>query len=72
LELRVDLLSSLDISYVKEQVSLLKAHTTLPIIFTLRSSDQGGKFDGSPEEAQNLLGMFQSREKGKERRRKGG
>eukprot|EP01127_Copromyxa_protea_P024569 TRINITY_DN974_c0_g1_i3.p3 TRINITY_DN974_c0_g1~~TRINITY_DN974_c0_g1_i3.p3 ORF type:complete len:389 (+),score=129.08 TRINITY_DN974_c0_g1_i3:2575-3741(+) len=55
IELRVDLLACRSVAYVKEQVSLLKAYTSLPIIYTLRTSEQGGAFNGSEEEAYSLL-----------------
>ncbi|KAJ3324463.1 3-dehydroquinate dehydratase (3-dehydroquinase) [Boothiomyces sp. JEL0866] len=44
LELRVDLLEQTDIDTVCENVAVLKAHTSLPIIFTVRTAGQGGKF----------------------------
>ncbi|KAL5339860.1 Shikimate dehydrogenase [Aspergillus crustosus] len=53
-ELRVDLLkdpSSEDIpsvEYVVEQLSFLRSRTTLPVIFTIRTKSQGGRF---PDEA---------------------
>lgn len=43
-ELRVDLLESYDLSFVAEQVGLLRNHTEIPIIFTIRTVSQGGKF----------------------------
>ncbi|KAJ5966270.1 hypothetical protein N7481_012984 [Penicillium waksmanii] len=65
-ELRVDLLSppgnevgdvnlpSLD--YVKEQVEALQAMSSLPILFTIRTKSQGGKFpDDASKEALDLI-----------------
>eukprot|EP01117_Protostelium_nocturnum_P012724 TRINITY_DN4699_c0_g1_i1.p1 TRINITY_DN4699_c0_g1~~TRINITY_DN4699_c0_g1_i1.p1 ORF type:complete len:1525 (-),score=579.22 TRINITY_DN4699_c0_g1_i1:81-4655(-) len=49
-ELRVDLLKSREPEFVKEQVARLQSLTLLPIIFTVRSIHQGGKFEGKPEE----------------------
>ena len=50
-ELRVDLLQDPNTSngipskeFVVEQISLLRSATSLPLIFTLRSQEQGGKF----------------------------
>ncbi|KAH3661394.1 hypothetical protein OGAPHI_006801 [Ogataea philodendri] len=43
-ELRVDLLKSYDTTFVSEQVGLLRNHTSIPIVFTLRTKAQGGKF----------------------------
>ncbi|QPG76457.1 3-dehydroquinate dehydratase (3-dehydroquinase) [Brettanomyces nanus] len=43
-ELRVDLLKFQDPEFVSEQISLLRLYTELPIIFTLRTQGQGGKF----------------------------
>lgn len=55
IELRVDLLSSHEVDFVKEQVSLLRRKTTLPIIFTVRSKGQGGGFTGSVQQMFDLL-----------------
>ena len=44
LELRVDLLESQDPYFVRNQVALLRRHTKMPIVFTVRSDGQGGKF----------------------------
>eukprot|EP01134_Creolimax_fragrantissima_P004938 CFRG4938T1 len=54
-ELRVDLLNDYSEDNVKEQVSLLRRHTSLPIVFTVRSKTQGGKFVGSEAEMFSLL-----------------
>lgn len=43
-ELRVDLLDSYDLGFVAEQIGLLRNHTEIPIIFTIRTQSQGGKF----------------------------
>lgn len=43
-ELRVDLLKSWTKTFVSAQVGILRSRTTLPIIFTVRSQSQGGKF----------------------------
>lgn len=51
-ELRVDLLKSWDSDFVSKQVSLLRNHTTLPIIFTLRTKSQGGQF---PDDAHDQI-----------------
>jgi pentafunctional AROM polypeptide len=54
-EIRVDLLSSYDSEFVAEQVALLRNHTQTPIIFTLRTKSQGGKFpDGDHEKIAEL------------------
>lgn len=54
-ELRVDLLKSWDLEFVSKQLSLLRIHTDLPIIFTLRTVSQGGKFpDGDHEKIKVL------------------
>ncbi|KAK9462144.1 EPSP synthase-domain-containing protein [Lipomyces oligophaga] len=50
LELRVDLLqpapydSSPSIAYVQEQIGLIRKYTDIPIIFTVRTVTQGGRF----------------------------
>ncbi|KAI0484022.1 Pentafunctional AroM protein [Xylariaceae sp. FL0804] len=48
-ELRVDLLDDLSPESVGHQVSLLRSAATLPIIFTLRSKAQGGRFEYKSE-----------------------
>ncbi|KAI9203014.1 EPSP synthase-domain-containing protein [Polychytrium aggregatum] len=54
LELRVDLLASVDVDSVAREVALLRRHSTLPIIFTVRTQSQGGKYDDG-----NVEGMFE-------------
>lgn len=52
LELRVDLLKSFtDLAFVASQVALLRSLSTLPIIFTVRSQEQGGSFPDGQEAA---------------------
>lgn len=54
-ELRVDLLENYNEEFVAEQVGLLRNHTNLPIIFTIRTQSQGGKFpDNEVEKIQKL------------------
>ena len=64
LELRVDLLHSLDdngasipsLDYVQQQVSALRRITSLPIVYTVRTKSQGGAFpDEAVAEAIELL-----------------
>lgn len=43
-ELRIDLLDKQDLESVTEQVSILRQIADLPVIFTVRSIEQGGKF----------------------------
>eukprot|EP01116_Phalansterium_solitarium_P017376 TRINITY_DN4263_c0_g1_i1.p1 TRINITY_DN4263_c0_g1~~TRINITY_DN4263_c0_g1_i1.p1 ORF type:complete len:1532 (-),score=617.73 TRINITY_DN4263_c0_g1_i1:193-4788(-) len=54
-ELRVDLLESDDHDFIKEQVCVLRRHTSLPIIYTLRSKTQGGAFSGDEQAYLSLL-----------------
>ncbi|CCG82719.1 Pentafunctional AROM polypeptide [Taphrina deformans PYCC 5710] len=54
-ELRVDLLRENNedypsIAYVSEQIAILRDHSDLPIIFTIRSRDQGGRFPNKRED----------------------
>ncbi|KAJ3289242.1 3-dehydroquinate dehydratase (3-dehydroquinase) [Borealophlyctis nickersoniae] len=44
LELRVDLLASTEEEEVGKQVALLRRHSDLPIVYTVRTKGQGGKF----------------------------
>jgi pentafunctional AROM polypeptide len=55
IELRVDLLASVNAMYVKEQVAILRKCTDKPIIFTVRTKVQGGNFEGSNSEMMSLL-----------------
>ncbi|KAI4287661.1 MAG: hypothetical protein L6R35_003077, partial [Caloplaca aegaea] len=63
IELRVDLLEepqgkgkSPSVDFVAQQVSILRATTSLPIIFTVRTQSQGGKMpDDAHQDIQNLL-----------------
>ncbi|KAI8899320.1 EPSP synthase-domain-containing protein [Globomyces pollinis-pini] len=55
-ELRADLLESHDIEFVRTQVHILRQLTAIPIVFTVRSESQGGKFpDDQPEAMIKLL-----------------
>ncbi|KAL6715169.1 3-dehydroquinate dehydratase (3-dehydroquinase) [Lecanora helva] len=62
IELRVDLLEdpaqpgkTSSIEYVANQLAILHGSTDLPIVFTVRTESQGGKFpDGAHDEAFNL------------------
>ncbi|XDT23296.1 Dehydroquinase class I active site [Nakaseomyces glabratus] len=56
-EVRVDHLSNMDEDFVSKQISILRASTDgLPIIFTVRTKKQGGKFpDEDYETLQKLL-----------------
>ena len=64
-ELRVDLLQSPETSsqippsdYVVNQLSCLRSATELPIVFTIRTQSQGGKFpDSAGEEAWELYNL---------------
>ncbi|KAJ6602150.1 type I 3-dehydroquinase-domain-containing protein [Mycena sp. CBHHK59/15] len=59
-ELRVDLLASLDLTFLAFQIALLRRHSPLPILFTLRTSRHGGRFPDIPndEAAINDLGTL--------------
>ncbi|SCV04439.1 LAMI_0H16138g1_1 [Lachancea mirantina] len=55
-EVRVDLLARYEISYVEKQLSLLRSATdSLPIVFTIRTVSQGGKF---PDNDSKKLGKL--------------
>ena len=55
-ELRVDLLSDISALSLHRQIALLRKSCPLPIVFTVRSVGQIGKFpDDTPEEMFNLL-----------------
>ncbi|KAJ6593592.1 type I 3-dehydroquinase-domain-containing protein [Mycena capillaripes] len=49
-ELRVDLLASLDLTFLAFQIAILRRHSPLPILFTLRTVRHGGRFPDIPNE----------------------
>lgn len=55
IELRVDLLESTELANVREQIAVLRHSTHLPIIFTVRSQNQGGKFINDEDSIFELL-----------------
>ncbi|KAI0010583.1 Pentafunctional AroM protein [Xylariaceae sp. FL0662B] len=57
-ELRVDLLDDLSPESVGRQISLLRSMAELPIIFTLRSVSQGGRFNYASEK--DLLPLYRT------------
>ncbi|KAI3404616.2 ARO1 [Candida oxycetoniae] len=55
-ELRVDLLASTQPEYVAEQIGVLRKSVDLPILYTIRTASQGGRFpDDKDDEMRNLL-----------------
>jgi pentafunctional AROM polypeptide len=56
-ELRVDLLQSFSPGFIVRQVAFIRSACQLPIIFTVRSTAQGGKFAGSEPEYFQLLAL---------------
>ncbi|EGS23222.1 pentafunctional arom polypeptide-like protein [Thermochaetoides thermophila DSM 1495] len=57
-ELRVDLLESYEPEFVARQVALLRAAAQVPIVYTVRTQSQGGKF---PDEDYDLaLRLYQT------------
>lgn len=55
-ELRVDLLQDLSQEFLVSQLSLLRSTAKVPIVFTVRSKDQGGRFTYQSEE--ELLPLY--------------
>ncbi|KAJ7287304.1 type I 3-dehydroquinase-domain-containing protein, partial [Mycena rebaudengoi] len=49
-ELRVDLLASVDLTFLAFQIATLRRHSPLPILFTLRTARHGGRFPDIPNE----------------------
>lgn len=57
-ELRVDLLQDLSPEFVGNQISLLRSTAKVPIVFTVRSEGQGGRFAYKSEE--ELLPLYRA------------
>ncbi|KAI4863699.1 Pentafunctional AroM protein [Hypoxylon rubiginosum] len=57
-ELRVDLLDDISPESVGKQISLLRSAAKIPIIFTLRSKSQGGRFSYTSEK--ELLPLYRA------------
>jgi pentafunctional AROM polypeptide len=57
LELRVDLLADTSVRGVSDQLALLRRHSRLPIIFTVRTAGQGGRFPDVEPAVFELLQM---------------
>ncbi|KAI0137547.1 EPSP synthase-domain-containing protein [Xylariales sp. AK1849] len=57
-ELRVDLLEDLSPEFVGNQISLLRSTAKVPIVFTLRSKEQGGRF--TYESEAELLPLYRT------------
>ena len=56
LELRVDLLDDLSVASVHKQIAVLRSVCDLPIVFTVRSKNQIGRFpDDAPDHMFDLL-----------------
>ncbi|KAI8826767.1 EPSP synthase-domain-containing protein [Fimicolochytrium jonesii] len=51
IELRVDLLASHEEEYVGRQLALLRRYSPLPIVYTVRTQSQGGKFADADHDA---------------------
>ncbi|KAJ3096788.1 3-dehydroquinate dehydratase (3-dehydroquinase) [Phlyctochytrium planicorne] len=58
LELRVDLLKETTEDFISQQVSLIRRHSSLPIIFTVRTASQGGKYPDTDVEGMYRLVQF--------------
>jgi len=58
-ELRVDQLESHTPLFVAHQISLLRCYCNLPVIFTVRSVSQGGRFEYSPSNESNLWELYE-------------
>ena len=55
-ELRVDLFKDTSAEFVAAQIAVIRKHADLPIIYTVRTMSQGGKFpDENVDELKSLL-----------------
>ncbi|KAI8914378.1 EPSP synthase-domain-containing protein [Gorgonomyces haynaldii] len=57
IELRVDLLASQEPQFVGHQLALLRQLSPLPIVFTVRTKEQGGRFDKGHDKMLELLNL---------------
>ncbi|KAI8612473.1 EPSP synthase-domain-containing protein [Chytriomyces sp. MP71] len=57
LELRVDLLKELSDGFVGSQIALIRRYSALPIIFTVRTKSQGGRFPD--DKLENMFSLLQ-------------
>ncbi|KAJ7125029.1 type I 3-dehydroquinase-domain-containing protein [Mycena epipterygia] len=60
-ELRIDLLASLDLTFLAFQIATLRRHSSLPILFTLRTARHGGRFPDIPNDEtaiNNVTALF--------------
>ena len=57
-ELRADMLAETTEPFVHEQISLVRRHLPedVPLRFVLRTTGQGGQYDGSEEDVFQILG----------------
>ena len=55
IELRVDLWERRDRDWMRVQVAKVRKHSSLPLIWTVRSEREGGAFNGGDEEMVDLL-----------------
>jgi len=58
-EIRVDLLGSLDPTFLAFQVATLRRYSNLPILFTLRTVNQGGKYQEATDDTSALHSLLQ-------------
>lgn len=60
-ELRVDLLKSTSEDFVGSQLALLRRLTPLPIVFTVRTVSQGGKFpDATKQDVERMFDLLEN------------
>lgn len=57
LELRVDLLASQEKEFIREQIFILRRYSKLPIIYTVRTDGQGGRFP--PTEVDRMFDLLE-------------
>ena len=59
-EIRVDLLKSWDLNFLSFQVAALRRHSPLPILFTVRTTSQGGNYPSPQENDHSAVGHLSS------------
>ncbi|KAK2464293.1 hypothetical protein APHAL10511_003750 [Amanita phalloides] len=59
-EIRIDFLKSWDLNFLSFQIASLRRHSPLPVLFTVRTTSQGGKYPSPQDEDQSAIRRLNS------------